>query len=76
MPSLQVPPVLVERPAHVSHKQVGTKPPPPINERQADPGAPGDSASSEDLINAGEALLETASDLCGQGLTIPYCRSL
>ena len=27
------------------------------------PGAPGDSASSEDLINAGEALLETASDL-------------
>ena len=27
------------------------------------PGAPGDSASSEDLINAGEALLEAASDL-------------
>ena len=28
-----------------------------------EPGAPGDSASSEDLINAGEALLEAASDL-------------
>ena len=27
------------------------------------PGAPGDSASSEDLVNAGEALLEAASDL-------------
>jgi hypothetical protein len=27
------------------------------------PGAPGDSASSEDLINAGETLLEAASDL-------------
>jgi len=37
------------------------------------PGAPGDSASSEDLINAGEALLETASDLTrgGQGADDP-----
>ena len=56
-----------EKTAHVSQKRVGTKPPHPIKERQANQEQPGDSASSEDLINAGEAFARGRERSCTRG---------